>query len=288
MSVGGDDLGCILDILKVNVIGGANDNAHCAGDRGLKQRAGNCCVRSALGLVLALGSADAHVSVACVLHNAGNIGKIEVDEAGDLYKLGDALNALKQHFVRLGKSLCDSLFLLIERTEPVVGDNDKAVNVLGELCNALLSLDHSSPALKLKGLGNDADGKAAHVFGDLSDNGSCACAGAAAHACGDEYHIGALESVGDGISALLGGLSADLRLAACALTVSRFLAYLDLMGRLGVNKHLLVRVNGDKLSTENTRGDHPVDGVSAAAADAYNFYLNRTFKIVVNFKCHLV
>ena len=103
MSLLGDELGCALNILKVNIgsSGEADNNALCARDRSLKQRAGNGALCRLCSLVLG----KAHVSIACVLHYRSDIGEIEVDEAGDFYKLGDTLDAVEQDLIRHLKSL---------------------------------------------------------------------------------------------------------------------------------------------------------------------------------------
>ena len=107
MSLLGDELGCALDILKVNIgsSGEADNNALCARDRSLKQRAGNGALCRLCSLVLAGGLGKTHVSIACVLHYRSDIGEVEVDEAGDFYKLGDTLDAVEQDLIRHLKSL---------------------------------------------------------------------------------------------------------------------------------------------------------------------------------------
>ena len=57
--------------------------------------------------------------------------------------------------------------------------------------------------------------------------GSRAGAGAAAHTGGEEYHIGTLERLGDGVAALLGGALADIGVGARALAVRQLFADLD-------------------------------------------------------------
>ena len=70
--------------------------------------------------------------------------------------------------------------------------------------------------LELEGHGDDAHGEDARRLGDAGDDGSRAGTGAAAHARGDEHHVGAGESLLDGLPALLGRFLADLGVAARA------------------------------------------------------------------------
>ena len=67
---------------------------------------------------------------------------------------------------------------------------------------------------KANGPGDHADGEGAEALGDLGDDRRAAGAGAAALAGGDEDHVGALEHLLDLVAVLLGGLAADLGVAA--------------------------------------------------------------------------
>ena len=89
----------------------------------------------------------------------------------------------------------------------------------------------------------------------------------AAHAGGDEDHLGALEGVGDLVLALLGGTLADLRVSAGAAALGQFGAQLDFLGRLRIDQRLLVGVHCHELDPAETGFHHAVDSVAAAAAD---------------------
>src|SRR5699024_10123026 len=75
-----------LHLLQADVHGAGDVDQHALGavDRGLQQRAGNGHLGGLLGLVLAGGPAHAHVGHARVLHDGGDVGKVQVDEAGIL------------------------------------------------------------------------------------------------------------------------------------------------------------------------------------------------------------
>ena len=144
------------------------------------------------------------MSIAGVLHYRSDIREIEVDEAGNFYKLRDALDTVEQNLIRHLECLDKShLLTVVHRLELFVGYNNKAVHILGKVLYALLSLELLLLALKLERAGDNADGEYAHILGDSCNDGSGACARSAAHAGSDEYHISALERVGDNIAALL-------------------------------------------------------------------------------------
>ena len=91
------------------------------------------------------------MSIACVLHYRSDIREVEVDEAGNFYKLGDTLDAVEQNLIRhlecLGKS---HLLTVVHRLELFVGYDNKAVHILGKVFYTLLSLKLLLLALKLE------------------------------------------------------------------------------------------------------------------------------------------
>lgn len=55
-----------------------------------------------------------------------------------------------------------------------------------------------------------------------------------------------------------------------------------------MNKRLHICINANEFNTSDMRGDHSVNGVSAASADAYYFYIYAAFKVIVKFKSHFL
>ena len=106
---------------------------------------------------------------------------------------------------------------------------------------------------------------------DLRDDGRCAGAGAAAHAGGDEDHIGALEHLGDESLGFLSGFLADVGLGACAHAAGQLFADLDLVLALGLFKVLLIRIDCNKFNALDIGRDHAVDNIVAGAADTNDF-----------------
>ena len=111
-------------------------------------------------------------------------------------------------------------------------------------------------------------------MGRLGHDRGSARAGAAAHAGGDEDHIGVLERLGDLVAALLGALAADLRVGARALTVRQLFADLNFISGGRHVERLLICVHRDKVDTARTGAHHAVDHVVAAAANADDLDLN--------------
>src|SRR5690606_33575826 len=100
------------------------------------------------------------------------------------------------------------------------------------------------------------------------DHGGRTGAGAAAHAGGDEAHVGGGQVVDDLVDALLGGRAADLGLRAGAETLGDVGTELDQPLGLRHGQRLGVGVGDDEVDALQPGSDHVVDGVAAAAADA--------------------
>src|SRR5207249_11371902 len=121
--------------------------------------------------------------------------------------------------------------------------------------------------------GDAGHGERAYVLRDACDEWRPACPGAAAHACGDEHHVGALERVLQFLAGLLGrgasavGISADAEAARDPVA--------DANAHLGVAafERLCVGVYANELHAGDARLHHAVDGV--AAATSYADYLAR-------------
>ena len=138
------------------------------------------------------------MGLARVAHDGGNVGKVEVDD--DILavadELGDGADGLLQHVVGDAEGVGEGDLLVGDELQTVVRDDDHGVDLVGEVGDAGLGLLHAVGAFEAEGLRHDGDGQDARVMRDLRDDGRCAGAGAAAHAGGDEDHIGALEHLG--------------------------------------------------------------------------------------------
>ena len=98
---------------------------------------------------------------------------------------------------------------------------------------------------------------------------------AAAHAGGDEDHVGAVNVFGDALFVFQSGAAADFRIRAGAKAFGeRRPPELHLHWRRIHLQRLQIGVRGHELDAAQTTGDHRPNGVSAAAADADDFQLS--------------
>ena len=150
-----------------------------------------------------------------------------------------------------------------------------------------LGLVHAALALELEGLRHNAYGQRAGLAGNFRHDGGRARAGAAAHAGGDEHHVGVFNALGDVVAALLGALLARIGIGARALAVGELFAYLDFLVGVGDGKRLLVRVDGDELHALGAGLDHTVDDVVAGAAHAEDLQSDHVFRPGFGFVRHI-
>ena len=223
-----------------------------------------------------------------VLHDGGHVGKVQVDKAGIPDQIGDGLHRLAQHIVGDLKCIGKGDLLIGCMLEPVVGDDDQRVHPVLQLGNARLGSPHAAGALKAEGLGHHGHREDIHLLGDLRHDGRAAGTGAAAHAGGDEHHIRILQSLGDLLTALLGGLAAHLWVGAGALTVGQLLADLDLVCSTGNVQCLLIGVHRHKVHALGAGANHAVDHIVAAAAYADHFNIDNGIGTGLQSKRHSV
>ncbi len=123
-------------------------------------------------------------------------------------------------------------------------------------------------ALEAERLGDDPDGEDPAVARRLGDDRCGAGAGAAAHAGGDEQHMGAFERLFDLLERLFGGGLADLRTGAGAEALGDPKAELDaLVGGRSV-QGLGVRIGDEEVDALNVIGDHIGHRIAAGAPHA--------------------
>ena len=136
--------------------------------------------------------------------------------------------------------------------------------MFAHLLHAVKSHAYLVLALELEGDGDDADGEDAQLLSYGSHNGTGARARTAAHAGGDEHHLGSvLEGRSDGFPALLGILACHLGLGAGAEAGSD----LQTVGDGGVLEGLTVGVDGEEGNVLDALVEHVGDGIHAAPAD---------------------
>ena len=158
---------------------------------------------------------------------------------------------------------------------------------MAQLLNALLRLGHAAAALEAEGLCDHAHGENTGLAGDLCHHRGSACACAAAHAGGDEHHVGALQRLGHLVAALLGGLAAHIGVRACALAAGELLADLNFIVGAGGVQCLLVRVDRHKIHALSAAAHHAVDHVVAAAADAHDLDVDHILRPCFQSESHV-
>ena len=161
--------------------------------------------------------------------------------------------------------------------------------MLTECSNALFSLSHSPLAFKRERLCNNAYGKYTKLLSYLSNNRSCTGACTAAHTCGNKYKRCTVQCFLNIIAVFLCRFSRNGRLSARTTTLGGLSAYLHTLHSTAVLslKCRYIRVYYDKVNAFDVVSDHVLYCVSAAAANAYNFYLDVTLNLFfIEFKAH--
>ena len=123
-------------------------------------------------------------------------------------------------------------------------------------------------------------------MGDAGNHRGRAGAGAAAHACRNIYHIGAAQHRGDLVFTFFRRLFSLGGVAAGALPAGEFITDVQLIRGIGKTQRLIIGIDRNKLHAAHAGLDHPVDGVSAAAADAKYLDRGHSLIIVIQFYIH--
>ncbi len=199
-----------------------------------------------------------------------HVGEVDIDHAGHLDDIGDALNALAQDVVRHAEGFTQREPALGDVAQAVVGDGDQRVHLLLEPGEPLFGEPPAAGPLVLKGLGHNADGERPHLLAELRDDRGGAGARAAAHAGGDEDHIGLIEGLHDLLFALFSGALPLLRIPPGAQSAGQLPANLQALRGLRDLECLGIGVHDDEIHALNTHLDHPVHGVTAASANPHH------------------
>ena len=177
--------------------------------------------------VLAGANANAHMRYALAFHDGLDVRKVQIDEAGHSNQIGNALDALAQHIVCHAERVQNAGTFAHDKQQPVVGDDDQRIYIFLDGRNALLGVAGALFALKGERPGNNTHRENPHLAGDLRDDGGRTCASTAAHARGNEYHIGALDGRCDIVFAFLRSPGAHLRVCAGAQAARHLFPDLD-------------------------------------------------------------
>jgi hypothetical protein len=220
------------------------------------------------GAVVAGRLAGAHHRLAHLAHHRADVGEVEVDQARHHHQVGDAAHAGIEHLVRHLEGVGEGGLLVGDAEQVLVRDDDQRVDELLQLRDAQFGHLHAVRALEVEGLGHHADGQDALFAGDLRYDGGRTGAGAAAHAGGDEHHVGAGQLFGDVAHGLFRRHAADIRAGAGAETLGHGGAQLDAPLAHRALQGLRVGVGDQEVDPLQLGADHIVDGVTPGAADA--------------------
>src|SRR5699024_10954318 len=126
MYLGLDQGGRLLHLLQPDVHGAGDVDQDAPGalDGGLQQGAGDGQPGGLLGFALAGGAAHAHVGQARVLHDGGDVGEVQVDEARLPDQVGDGLDSLLQHVVGNLKGVGEGDLLVGGILQALVGNDE--------------------------------------------------------------------------------------------------------------------------------------------------------------------
>ncbi len=184
--------------------------------RNIEQRAGEGFLGRIDGAVGSGASADGHPGRAGIFHNGADIGKVQVNQAGDSDDFGNGLYAVMQHPVRNSKSGVHAGLLVAELQQAVVRDDDQSIGFpIRSAIPSSAFFIRCFPS-KPKGLVTMAIVRAPDCFGNFRHDRGRTGTGAAAHAGGHEYHVCAFESISDIIFAFFCGFMSDRVVAAGA------------------------------------------------------------------------
>ena len=97
------------------------------------------------------------MSLTRITHNRLNIGKVKIDQSGNIHKLRNTLNTLTQNIIGDFKGVFQGDFLLRHKLQSLVRNHNQTVDTLAEGRDTFVRLGHSSFSFKSKRLGYNTD-----------------------------------------------------------------------------------------------------------------------------------
>jgi hypothetical protein len=164
-------------------------------DEVVDQRVGDRGFGCGQRALLAGGFAGAHHRLAHLPHHRPHVGEVEVDQAFLDHQVGDAGNAGIEHLVGHREGVGEVVFSLATRNRFWFGMISSVSTTLCSSAMPASAVRMRRMPSKWKGLVTTPTVRMTHFARGLGDARGCAGAGAAAHAGGDEHHVGAREVV---------------------------------------------------------------------------------------------
>ena len=131
---------------------------------------------------------------------------------------------------------------------------------------------HAFLAFEGKGLGHHRHRQHTHLPGQLRHHRRGPGAGAAAHAGGDEHHVGSLQHFFNPFAVFLRGLPADLRVGARTQALGDIDAHLQSHRHRTALERLRVGIGADEIHPLDVGAQHMMHGIAATAT--YPNHLN--------------
>src|SRR5690606_10936681 len=204
-------------------------------------------------------------------HHGLHVGEVDVDHARTLGDVGDATHGAGQHVVGLGEGGQQAGVLAENGQQLLVGDGDQRVDMLGQRANAFIGDLHALATLEGERTGHHGDGQDAELTRHLGDDRRSTGTGTAAHAGGDEDHVGALQHFGDAFAILERGLTTDLRIRTSTQSLGHAGTQLQHGARGNVLQRLCIGVGADEFHALDVVLRHVIDRVAAATTDTDDF-----------------
>ena len=126
-------------------------------------------------------------------HHGADIGKVQIDHAGQHHQVGHAAHAHVQHVIGHLERFFPAGALIRDLEQVLVRDHDQRIDIFLQFGDALFGRAHALLALEGERLGDDADGEDVALARHAGDHRRRTGAGAAAHAGGDEHHVRVFE-----------------------------------------------------------------------------------------------
>ena len=166
----------------------------------------------------------------------------------------------------------------------LVGDGDQRVDAFRQQTDTFVGDLHALAAFERERTGHHRNGEDPHFLGHFGNDRRSTGTGTAAHASGDEHHVGALQDFGNALTVFESGLTTYFRVGASAETFGHAGAQLQDGPRADAFQRLGISVGADEFNAFNVALDHVVDGVAAASANTDNFYNRACGDVVYEFE----
>jgi hypothetical protein len=153
-----------------------------------------------------------------------------------------------------------------------------------EFVDSMSGVLHPDTTLEGEGLGYDGNRQRSDFASDFGNDWSRTGSRSAAHACGDEDHVGTLEEFAKSVACFERSGSTTVGIRATSQAASDLGAELDFRRCIVVGERLCVRVCGNEFDSAESRRDHCIERVSATTADSDHFDRGPLMRAAFEFK----